>query len=85
MSRRVFFVVLFVICFFLTVYLQSNAYGAINRPDIWDMVTVSVPLILGFEGIVLVYWAWVDDDRLYELERKTQDIVIEPEPKPEEE
>jgi hypothetical protein len=72
-----------VLCFFLVGYLQSNVYGALTKPSIWDILAIGVPIILGFEGVVLAIWAWIDDDRLYELERKTQDIPLPDEQNPE--
>jgi uncharacterized integral membrane protein len=78
MSRRVFFVILYMICILIALYVGSNVYQAWARFSVWDTATVALNIIFGFGVMLAVYWAYVDDDRLYDLERKTKDIPIEP-------
>jgi hypothetical protein len=66
----VFFVILYVICILIALYVGSNVYQDWARFSVWDTATVALNIILGF--------GYVDDDRLYDLERKTKDIPIEP-------
>jgi hypothetical protein len=84
MSRRIFFVVLFAILYLGDLYLVGRSFSPLPASStIWDLAPFVLSIFLGLESVLLVYWAWVDDDRLYELERKAQDIPLSNDQNPE--
>jgi len=58
---------------FMALYAGSNAYSQWKVISDWARTTAVMNIILGFCGILLAYWVYVDDDRINELERKLQE------------